>query len=866
MSYPLQKLPRSKKGPSWQKETVDFLERLSYTTGASNRTTNYNKKTNYDLFNGKFNKADLEYVCNPLGLAYSENEYPATLQHMDIISPAFNLLISDESSRSDNSIVISEGLSDINRKQKQTVDKIKANLEMALMGDIDPSTIDPNNPPPTPEEILKYDKYNLSDLIESKSNKLLKHLKKYLNCKEVFKKGWKDALIAAEEIYWTGVGNNEVIFRRCNPLNTTIVLDGDTDYIDDAIAVIEVRLLSISTILDELGKDIKPSDLTKLESLAKRYTSGYGNYNNTPAFSLNTDPNGNTGVMDTGIQGSISNTTSGGYNSDLIRVVRVEWKSYKKLYYLTYIDENDIPQALTVDETFDLSTFKTVYPTAKTEEYWINEAWEGIKIGDDIYVNVQPKPNQRRRMDNPYYCKLGYTGLIYNSTNSTSVSLMDRLKPYQYLYNIISYRLELAFASDQGKVLLMDLAQIPRSEGIDIEKWMYYLRAMKIGFINSFEESRKGSSIGKTPQFNQFQSVDLSLANTIQQYIQTLDYIRQQTAFISGVTPQRLGAIENRELVGNVEKSIQQSALITEYLFDSHDDVKRRVYTALVECAKIAYKDGKKIQYILDDMGIEMLELEEGEFDDSEFNVFISNSNKDRMIVDSLKQLMATAVQHDKADLSTMIDSLINDSPRDIARLIKKSEADRYARAKEMEDSKNQIQQQANEVAKQALDVQIDLKNRELDLKQYEVDANNSTKIEVATINALSGKDGPSDMDQNGIPDAIEVGKLALDRQDIEQSAFLEQSKLVRDKEKHDKEMSLKEKEMNMKKSIEDKKIEAINVQNKSQERIANDANKIKEKEMVNKMQIEKVKLEIAKQKAAEAKRKAAASRNKPKK
>ena len=68
MALPIQKLPFKKKDDDWKKDTMDYFERMSYSSVASNRTTNYNKKINYDLFNGLFNKADLEYVCNPLGL------------------------------------------------------------------------------------------------------------------------------------------------------------------------------------------------------------------------------------------------------------------------------------------------------------------------------------------------------------------------------------------------------------------------------------------------------------------------------------------------------------------------------------------------------------------------------------------------------------------------------------------------------------------------------------------------------------------------------------------------------------------------------------------------------------------------------
>jgi hypothetical protein len=837
MALPNQKLPLSKKNDSWKKDTMNYYEKLSYSSVSTNRSTNYNKKINYDLFNGRFNKADLEYVCNPLGLG--DNEFPATLQHYDVTSPPLNLLIGEETKRNDNCIVISQGTNDINRKQSALKQKIVDLLKQKLQAEIDPSTIDPNNPLPTPEQIIKYEKHNVSDLIESQANKLLKHLKKYLNTKEQFKKGWKDALIAGEEIYWTGVNNDEVIFRRCNPLNTTVVLDGDTDFIDDALAVVEIRMLAPATILDEFGADLKPSQVAEIEAIAKRFTSAYSLANINPTFTI--DKQG--GVVDTGLSNFASiNSTAGSFNSELIRVVRIEWKSMKKLYYLTYLDENDLSIEQLVDESFNLEIFKKSFPTAKTEEIWVNEAWEGIKIGDNIFVNVQPKPNQRRRMDNPYFCKLGYTGLIYNATNSVSVSLIDRIKPYQYLYNIIAYRLELAFASDQGKIMLMDLAQIPRSEGIDIDRWMYYLKAMKIGFVNSFEEGRKGAHIGKLSNFNQFQSIDLSLANTIQQYIDTLNYIRQQIAFISGVSPQRLGAIENRELVGNVERSVQQSALITEYLFDSHDEVKRRVYTALIECAKIAYRDGKKIQYVLDDMGIEILDLEESQFDNSEFNVFVSNTAKDLMVVESLKQLSQAALNSDKADLSTLIDTIINDNPADIVRILQKGEAAKYERDKAMQE-----QQLASQ--EKQIQMQLEEKQRDRDLKQYEIDTNNQTKLQVAEINVYSRQKN-LDQDGDGTPDPIEIANLSLQERDLASKAFMEQSKLDNDREKHNKEISIKEKELKMKQDIENKKIEAIKVQNQSQEKMQERELKMKEKELAAKEKIEKVKLAIARSKA----------------
>ena len=840
---PKQKIPLSQKNEEWKKDTINYFERLSYTSPSGNRTNNFNKLVNYDLYNGRFNKADLEYVCNPLGL--SDNDFPATLQHYDVVSPAFNLLIGEEVKRPDNFMVVSESPEDINRKSEDLKNKITASLEELLIGAIDPSTQDPNNPPPTPEQIAKYERYNPSDLVESQANKILKSLRRKLNTKEIFKKGWKDALIAGEEIYWTGVSNKEPILRRCNPLNITVVLDNDSDFIDEAVAAIETRMLTPSTIIDEFGDQLKPSEIDTLEmyinAVGNQYMQAQGP---NPSFVL--DTNGQT--VDIG--GTIG-TKSSSFNSRLIRVVRVEWKSFTKRFKLTYTDEDDQAQELTVDETFKLAIFKKAYADAKTEEYWITEAWEGIKIGADIFLEVKPKLNQRRRMDNPYVCKLGYTGLIYNATNSVSVSVMDRLKPYQYLYNIISYRLELAFASDMGKVMLMDLAQIPRSEGIDIEKWMYYLRAMKVAFINSAEEGNKGSMTGKISSFNQFQSIDMSLSNVIQQYIQTLDYIKGQVAFISGVSPQRLGAISSNELVGNVQKSVEQSALITEFMFDSHNEVKRRVYTALIECAKVAYRDGLVTQYVLDDMGIEMLKLEEFELENSEFNTYVSNSNKDAEIIATLKQLSQIALQSDKADLSTMIDTIINENPRDIMRILKRGEEAKHKRDSDAQQQQLDAQQKDMQ-AQQAMHAEeIAERQKDRDMQQYIAESNNETKIQVAEI-AVYNKQLELDQDQDGIPDPIELAAQSLKEREVSSKAFLEQSKLAHDDNKHRNELNIKEREMHAKSEIENKKLEMIRVQNDNQIMLANKKAKLDKEMMDSKIKIERMKL--------------AASRNKPKK
>ena len=609
----------------------------------------------------------------------------------------------------------------------------------------------------------------------------------------MFNQGFKDALIAGEEVYWTGILNGEPALRKCNTLNITVILDDDCVFYDDAIAVVEERMLTIPSIIDEYGDQL---DNETREKLIEYSRGTFGSFNTAGGFEPTMQIVDGRAVINGATPTSQFNGNN--VNNYAVRVARVEWISMKKIGFLSYTDEDGLPVEEQVDDTFASSfkMFKELHPDAEVEWDWINEAWEGVKIGADIYLDIKPKSNQRRRMDNPYYCKLGYTGYIYEATNSRSVSLIDRLKPYQYLYDIIAFRLELAFASDKGKVFLMDMASIPRSEGIDVDQWMYYLNEMKIAFINSHEEGKKGAMQGKTSNFNQFSAVDLSLANSIQSYINYLQYIEQQIYTVSGITPQRLGSINNSELVGNTERAVNQSSLITEYLFTAHNEVIRRVYESLIEVAKIAYKDGSVQQYVADDMGIEVLNMEEFEFENSEFSVFMTNSAKDKVVLSKLEQLAQVAMQQQKVDLSTIIDTILNDSPKDIIATLRKSEEAFYQRQQEQSKSEQEHQAQMAQMQQQHEQelhaYTSDEKQKDRDLEQFVADEANRTKVEVAEITAYGFSKAP-------VEDIAGAANAALKQQTLDSKSFTEQQKIAHAKQKHADEHNIKQKTLNLK-------------------------------------------------------------------
>lgn len=746
---PKQKIDTKDKTDDWAKAVMHELDKYSPTRGShtDGRSKRSVKQINYDLLNGRFNRADFSYVTSPYG--YSSESFPAELQHYDIISPKINLLVGEEMKRPFNFRVVSENsetVEDAKGKKKELILNVFKDRE--LMGKS------------TDEEIQKelakvedYVKYSYKDMKSLFGQHALNYLVKDRQLIYLFNRGFVDALVSGEEIYWTGIVNGEPVVRQVNPLELSVVLDPNSEFIDDAQAIIEERWITLGMILDEFYDELTPEDIDKLED---RTLSGTGMGAGTIPFQI-------VSVDSVPIQDSNLHSGAGAKDQNgNVRVVRYEWRSMRKIGFMTKPNVDGQEETIQVDETYKVNKNED-----ETVEWkWINEYWEGVKILDNIFVGIGPKKNQRRRMDNPNICKSGYVGIILNNRNSVSVSLVGRAKAYQYLYNIIYYRLELALAKSKGKAMIMDIAQIPTSEGWDVQKWMYYLDALGVGFINSHEEGKRGQSQGKTSNFNQFTSVDLTMGDFVQQCVNILDKIEDKVGELMGVTRQRLGEIQSSELVGNTERAVSQSSHVTEYLFNAHNEVKRRVLTSVLEYAKIAWRKGKKINYVDEGLAHVFYEIDGDTFDNSEYGVFVSNTPRDTEILSGLRSLAQVALQSDKANLTDVIAMMKSDSIIEIERRLEQGERRKEEAMAQQQKEAQAVEQAKVKQAQDAMSMEIDQKEKD-----------RQNKLQIAQIQALGfAKD--QDTNSNDVPDVLEVAELTHKVQTEQAKLDLEKDKL----------------------------------------------------------------------------------------
>lgn len=793
-SFPAQKLPMSKKTQAWKEACVDYVVGAGDSGfGGNGRSRSDEMQTYYDLYNSIYNEKDLKYVTNPFK---QDDGFPAMAQDYNIIKPYVDQLLGEETKRPFNfhpQRTSDIAASELQEKAKEMLmDYIQATIasklspeqaaryEQALAtGEIQ-----------TPEAIAKYVQKDYKDIAETEAYHALQFLKRKLNLTHEFYKGWKDALIGGEEIYYIGVINGDPYVERVNPMYFDYEHSLDLEFIDDAAWCRRKMIMSATEIYDRFYDKMSERQLNELLELIDQ-RPGAGN---------------NPEIRKTSIDyesiklHKINSFTDNPFDIDHIVVYHCCWKSFKKIGFVTLLNpETGEAEEFQVDEDY-----KVTGTEQSVEWDWIIEVWEGYRIGDDMYIGIQPIEYQHISADNPNSQKLPYTGVVYNNTNSKPRSLVSMMKPLQYMYIVVWYRLELALSRDKGKVAVMDITQIPKSMNIDVNKWMHYLSALGVAFINPYDEGWDipGREGGKPSQFNQLSSWDLTMSNVIAEYIQLMQKIEDMVAKLTGITPQRQGQIAASELVSNANTAVNMSYHITEPWFWNHNQVKRRVLTMLLNTSKAAWKDNKRyLNYILDDATRAFVQLSDNFFYE-DMDIFVDDSTKNQQYIDQLKQLLQPAMQNG-ASLLDIAEIITLDNMSMIKNRLEEIEQKRMEQMQQQQQAEQQAQQQMAEQQNQLKEEELMLKEAELDLEKYKVDQDrykaeqdNATKITVAQINSYRGAEN-MDQDMNGIPDPIEIGKQALEQQKINSDIATKQL-----------ELNNKRREIEQKREAENKKIQ----------------------------------------------------------
>lgn len=792
VQFPAQQKPFRQKGIKWRKACVDWADSKTYFNYSPVRKSIRTMKINQDLVNGILHMSDVIATVNPASIKASY--IPDQIQHYPIINSKLHVLDGEESKRVfDWKVVVTNPLaiSEIEEnKKKETLSRLQELIQNRSMSEEE-----------FQEEFDKMDyffTYEWQDMREIRANALLTHYWKEQNFPIIFHSGFKDAETFGEEIYQVDIVGGEPTLEKINPMKIRIFKSGYSNRIEDADIIILEDYWSPGKIIDRYYDVLSPADMKYIEDLPNKIEQGsvdnFGNYDETAGFVPKV-------IVDEtlGEDFVASLFSEDGITSDLmpydtignIRVIRVYWKSRRKIKKVKKYD----PQTGETIYTFYPEDYVLDKAAGEEEQtFWINEAWEGTKIGDSIYVNMRPRIMQFNRLSNPSRCHFGIIGTIYNMNDEKPFSLVDIMKPYSYYYDAIHDRLNKLLARNWGTLVELDLAKVPKTKGWDIDKWMYYAQVNGIYVTDSFAEGNKGAATGKLAGALNNASrgaINAELGNSIQNYINLLEFIKGEMGEVCGITRQREGQIANRETVGGVERATLQSSHSTEWLFIPHEDLKKRVMEAFLEVAKIALRGRtKKFQYILSDGQQSVMEIDGDEFAECDYGLVVDNGSELQQLSQKMDMLTQAALQN-QYSLSVIAKLFTSTSIMEKIRMIEREENKRQQQIEQQQQQQLQVKQQ--EIQQRAATEQAKM---EQDYKMNQ--ENNETKILVAEINSKAEADRLALMNADKEEDGI-VPMSEADRERLKADMAKFDKKLALDKERLDFERSKAKKDQELK-------------------------------------------------------------------
>ena len=778
ISFPRQKLSDKQKDDNWYKKNIDFAEHL-LTSDVNLRSNFKNKKANYNLRANIINSKDFEKYINPDNL--DMESLPASFQHVGIENSKINLLLGEYSRRKKEfkAYISSNDSEAISRKEQALMEQIKTEVTSMITS----TSITDEEIQKRLQALEKYKTYEFQDIAEVVSNKILKKEYKEGDFDFTFLRTFEDLLVGGEEIMYCGVLGGVPVMRRVNPMNL-YTMGGNSMYIEDADIIVEYGYKSIGQIIDDYWDTLSADDVDFLERGKTDASAGGG------GIGLNRD----ISVYDYyGEQGALSifhpnemgtRTFAGAFDTyGNVRVLKVCWRSRRKIGELTYFDDEGQEQKDWVPE--DYVPKKELGETVEWK--WVNEWMEGTKIADHIYTLMRPVPYASKSLVNKSKGTPPYVGSV-NSTNDYKVqSLMDIMKPLAYSYDIAYYKRELEIATYKGAFTAINSSLIP--SGWDPKEWMRYVTINKFAWLDPTNEILKGPSQGKSAgAFNTLtaQQIQMGDPNAIGMYTNLLLDIETTLGKLAGVSGAREGEISNREAVQNVEREMTQSSNITEKWFAIDANFRKRVLTKFLECCKYAYKTNpKKGQYVLDDMGQEVVSKFD-EFVSTEYDVHVSNSTNDTQLYNDLRALSQAAIQNGQATIADLVAISQSESVQEIAKKLESSARKIREENQAMEEKKMQQQQQQAQLEAQDRQAQRDFEIKkhddEMAVKREQIQAN----LELGHIREMGSevrhqRDNSTriDTDKNGIDDFLDLRRTDIDENYKNEQVRLEEEKLA---------------------------------------------------------------------------------------
>jgi hypothetical protein len=873
-TQPLQFLSRSEKDESWGAWNMDWLE----LQGIKQLRRNARKLLkNYKLAAGIIDRTDYiveedNEMAEMIDVLTKEDRSAFELKFFPLIPNVINVMVGEFMKRNDK--IMYRAVDDLSYNEmldekRAMVENVLVTMEeQKMMEKIAQMGLDMNDQEQAqqaqqmmaPEtikslpQIEQFFKKDYRSLVEQWATHQHNVDEERYRIKELENIAFRDMLITDREFWHFKMNEDDYDVEVWNPVLCFYHKSPEARYISQSNWAGRMDLMTIADIIDKFGYLMTDDQMQSLEAIYPVKSAGYfipgvqndGSFYDAtkshawnvegPSLGMRQFASFRDTFVNTGddVLYSILNESedlTDYFNTGLLRVTTIYWKSQRMVGHLTKVDSEGIVTDMIVDENHKIVE-KPVYDTSviknKTREtliqgehidwIWINEVWGGTKIGPNrptfygnidnlgftpIYLNVKPIRYQFKGDFTLYGCKLPVEGSVFTERNTKSMSLVDKMKPYQVGYNLVNNQIADILVDELGTVIVLDQNALPRhSMG---EDWGHNNFSKAFVAMKNFQMLPLDTSITNTENalnFQHYQTLNLEQTQRLMSRIQLSNHFKQQCFEAIGVSPQRMGAVNAQETATGVEQAINMSYSQTEMYFVQHSEyVMPRVHQMRTDLAQYynSNRPSVRLQYMTTLDEKVNFEINGTELLARDLNVFVSTKVNQRQIIEQIRGL---AMQNNTSgasiyDLGNIIKS---DSLAEITHVMKTiEEKTNKAKQEEMQQMQQteQMKQQA-ETERQEAKQKFEAEQRALDRQ---------SQMQIAEIRS-AGYTATQDINANQQSDYIDTLEYLDKKNERDQKATLDRERELNKQISDEKQLQLKREELRTRERIADKQVQ----------------------------------------------------------
>lgn len=582
---------------------------------------------------------------------------------------------------------------------KEVFNYLKAHLNNSILAFIDGKNITDKAVESQLKKIISDIDKNYISEYEIAAQNVLEYIMQSRNTDltEKLKTLFKDLLITGYAYYRvkpSPEGNN-IDIEVLNPLNVFIDKNPESIYIKNSYRAVVRKWLSKTQILNKYGEIMDKDTIKELEDLYE------GIYDNSTYY-VRTFTNQATGYpatdgIDAG-QEIVPGFPADEYrvtNYKLIPVYEVEWTE-----------------------------------TRKEDGKFVMDRYEGVRIGESIFIHSDISQNVVRTKDNPSFCTLSTSGIYYSTRSAEAYSLVLACANLQDKYDVLHFYRDSLIANSGTSGDWLDLSMLPTVLGADVperlQKWLGY----KKGGVALIDTSQEGRAFNNNTSFAGFD--DTIKAPTIQAIELAIERTENTCSSITGVFRERLNGIDQHDAVSNVKVGIKNSFTVTKQYYQQMDLLTNELLIDCLNTAKIVYKKGITGALILGDKGVKVFTALPEYFTVTDFDIHIASSTNVIQDMELIKQLIPEFIKAGNVDPSIIVEAITSRSLTELKTNVSES----LKKQREENNITAQLQQQVEQLTQELQQAQ-----NQLQQAQSKIESLNEAKLQLekAKLESESG-------------------------------------------------------------------------------------------------------------------------------